>query len=150
MIHYFAARILLYDALNQAVCWKIERSGFLSSPGTSILADWTSPISAEHQLAHDVAILQALDCILSLCADLVQQIQDVSARSVLKCMRYMHQEKWGTISLLVPSSSALCIAAKHLKRIGVMEELGYCEKAFSHLESRRLEVRHIFDWSVEE
>jgi hypothetical protein len=140
--HYFAARVLLYNALGQAVWWKLK------------LEDEESPVSPTasttlDEAEQDFLISQALYHDLPQCLALVQQSQDAAARNVLKGYSCVSAQGFGTMSM-AESSSSLYIAIQHFKKRGMKQELEYSARMVAMIEDRGMVLERMFGLSVVE
>lgn len=139
--HYFAARVLLYNALGQAVWWKLKLEDEESpvSPTTSTTLDEAEQDSLiSHALYHD----------LPQCLALVQQSQDTAARNFLKGCSWVSAQDFGTMSMA--NRAVLCISLYSISRERMKQELEYSERMVATIEERGMVLARTFGLSVVE
>lgn len=146
LLHFWAGKVLLYDALRGALRWILE---FPAEETLPILTPLPTILYAEDHIAHDAAIADALSGDLTLCLALVQQIQHHTARSIRKGMRYIWVSDFGMLPQF-RAATPLVVATQYLRNIGDEAEVWHCEKAAKYFEEKKIAVGLFIESCAEE
>ena len=124
LMHYWAGRVLLFDALAQAVLWLMHQKDLLPLH-TFTLSPLPMVASSDEQVTQDLSIEISFSSNLHLCVALIMQSKDQAACNALKGVQHVLAAELGTLSSL-RSCNPLYIAIQHFQKRGMTEELEFC------------------------
>lgn len=132
LMHYWAARVLLYDILTQAVSWATEHNVPLPA-----LDRLSGPIPISNFSVQDTSIAMASSSDLPGVLSLLQQNRDVATRNGLKCIRFTYAKEFVVINL-TQSANAIYVVLQYIKKRRMAHEWIICAKAVAVFETRGL------------
>jgi hypothetical protein len=138
LMHSWAARVLLYDALLLSISWAIENGATV--PRLQPIPDSMPPSDFS---AQDYAILTALTSDLDKCVEVLRAAQEIAAHNVLKCVRYTFAKEFGVMNLaltLIP----VYVVLQYFKKEEMLDEVQICERAIAVYYSRGLVSGELF------
>jgi hypothetical protein len=144
---YWAAQLLLNDALAQALIW--QGAAINCEPTWVQSPEYLLPIvSPAEQFAHNKSINHYLsNGDHDQCLALLQQDLDRTACSILGSMEYIFGEGLGNAPVVRCSASLYC-AVQHFRKMDMVQQLNWAKLAVARIEQRGWLLGRFFDLST--